>query len=137
VERKIIFQGYVMPKIKIELNSQMILEGELFDDEFFQKIERNFPLEFQMDRWGEELYGVFPIKIGNIEGDFQEVMDKGDVAYHPETGWFCIFWGKTPSSKGEEIRAALPVIKIGSFTGDWEKVSKLEPPVRAKIEIDK
>jgi hypothetical protein len=39
--------------------------------------------------------------------------------YWPPGSAFCIFFGPTPSSHGDEIRAASPVNVIGELKGDW------------------
>ncbi len=123
-----------MAKIKIILDSAIELLGELFENPLGKEIADNLPIELHMDRWGEELYGELGIKIKRQQGEFQEVMDIGDLAYHPDTTWFCIFWGPTLSSRKGEIRAAVPVIKVGKVSGDWERVSLLSTHVIAKIE---
>ena len=43
----------------------------------------------------------------------KEVVEIGDMAYWPEGSCFCIFWGRTPASKGNEIRAASEVNVFG------------------------
>jgi hypothetical protein len=43
---------------------------------------------------------------------------KGELGYWPDGKAFCIFFGKTPVSRGEEIRAASPVNIFGMVTDD-------------------
>ena len=50
--------------------------------------------------------------------DAKEVVSLGDVAYWPQGKAMCLFFGKTPVSKGEEIRPASPVNVIGKIKGD-------------------
>jgi uncharacterized protein len=42
----------------------------------------------------------------------------GALAYWPPGNAFCIFFGKTPASRGDEIRAASAVNSVGSIEGD-------------------
>ena len=48
----------------------------------------------------------------------KEVVDFGDLAYWPPGNAFCIFFGPTPASRGDEIRLASAVAVIGRITGD-------------------
>ena len=47
-----------------------------------------------------------------------ETVDLGDLGYWPPGKAFCIFFGKTPASEGDEIRPASPVNPIGRVIGD-------------------
>jgi hypothetical protein len=46
------------------------------------------------------------------------VVDAGELGYWPVGHAFCIFWGPTPASRGEEIRANSPVNVFGRLEGD-------------------
>ena len=71
------------------------------------------PIEGAANRWGDEIYFVIPVNI-EAEPDTKEVVSEGDVAYWPEGSCFCLFFGKTPASKGDEIRAASKVNVFGN-----------------------
>ena len=43
---------------------------------------------------------------------------KGDLGYWPVGNAFCIFFGRTPASRGDEIRPASPVNVFGRLEGD-------------------
>lgn len=118
--------------IVIDLGSVQ-LEGELLDNKAGRELAKNLPFSAEMGRWGEELYGPVEPSVGAIGDETMEVMDRGDLAYHDDTGWFCIFWGPTPSSHGEEIRAAFPVQKVGLADGDFDAVADLSPPVTVTV----
>lgn len=109
------------------------LRGELMDNEAGRRLAEHLPFSAGMGRWGEELYGPMEPAVGTIGSETQEVMDRGDLAYHDDTGWFCIFWGPTPSSDGDEIRAAFPVQKVGIADGDFNALAALSPPVSATV----
>jgi hypothetical protein len=42
----------------------------------------------------------------------------GALAYWPPGNAFCIFFGRTPASRGDEIRAASAVNRVGKIEGD-------------------
>ncbi|MFW6054710.1 MAG: cyclophilin-like fold protein, partial [Thermodesulfobacteriota bacterium] len=112
----------------------VVLTGELNDTKAGRALAEGLPFTVQAQRWGEEFYGNTDKKFGSLAETAQEVMEVGDLAYHDDTGWFCIFWGPTPSSQDREIRAAFPVQKVGRVQGDWDKVGALQAPVAIRVE---
>lgn len=50
--------------------------------------------------------------------DSKEVVEMGDIGYWPQGNAFCIFFGPTPASLGDEIRAASAVNLVGKVEGD-------------------
>ena len=69
-----------------------------------------------MNTWGDEIYFSIPVKIRLESG--QEIVDFGDLGYWPPGNAFCIFFGQTPMSNKDEIRAASAVIIFGKVVGD-------------------
>jgi hypothetical protein len=74
------------------------------------------PLELDLARWGEELYGTIPVKVD--EENSQTECEIGDLGYWPDGRGFCIFFGKTPASTGEKPIAASPVNIFAKIEGD-------------------
>ncbi len=123
--------------IKITLNDKVILKGGLLDTPAAEAIKACIPFKIRFNRWGKELYGVLDKEVVDFSDKEQDVMDKGDVAFHKESKWFCIFWGPTPCSVGDnKPKAAVPVCKIGNVSGDWGAVEKLAESVDGVVEID-
>ena len=75
------------------------------------------PLEAQANTWGEEIYFGIPVHLDEADGA-SDVVDMGDLGYWPAGHAFCIFFGRTPASKGDEIRAASAVNVFGRVEGD-------------------
>ena len=75
------------------------------------------PLEAQANTWGEEIYFGIPVHLDEADGA-SAVVDMGDLGYWPTGHAFCIFFGRTPASKGDEIRAASAVNVFGRVEGD-------------------
>jgi len=58
----------------------------------------------------------------------------GDLGYWPPGSAFCIFFGRTPSSQGEEIRPASPVNVFGKLAGDPTIFKKVRSGTQVKVE---
>jgi hypothetical protein len=74
------------------------------------------PLAVAGETWGDEIY--FRIPVNAKPEKPRETVELGDLGYWPPGSAFCIFFGRTPSSQGEEIRPASPVNVFGRLTGD-------------------
>ena len=66
------------------------------------------PISARANRWGDEIYFEIPVRLPQAD-DARDVMEAGELGYWPPGRAFCIFWGRTPASRGDEIRAASPV----------------------------
>ena len=64
----------------------------------------------------------------------REVVDFGDLAFWPPGNAFCIFFGPTPASRGDEIRPASPVAIVGRITGDAAQLKQV--PAGAAVAIE-
>ena len=102
-------------KIRITAG-KVSMEAELNDTDTAQKIWNALPIEKRGNTWGYEIYFSIPVKAK--EENAREVVDLGDIAYWPPGSAFCIFFGPTPASKGDECRAASPVNVVGKLLGD-------------------
>ena len=92
------------------------LEAELNDTFTAKAISNILPITAAANTWGDEIYFSMPITLELENG--QEVVDLGDLGYWPPGGAFCIFYGLTPASQGDEIRPASAVTIIGKVPGD-------------------
>ena len=92
------------------------LEAELNDTFTAKAISNILPITAAANTWGDEIYFSMPITLELENG--QEVVDLGDLGYWPPGGAFCIFYGLTPASRGDEIRPASAVTIIGKVQGD-------------------
>jgi hypothetical protein len=64
----------------------------------------------------------------------KETVEMGDIAYWPQGRAICIFFGKTPINKEDEIRAISPVSITGKAKGDLRLFKKISPGSRITIE---
>ncbi len=74
------------------------------------------PIKARANTWGDEIYFAIPVRLKEENG--REVMAMGELGYWPPGHAFCIFFGPTPASRGQEIRAASAVNPIGKVIGD-------------------
>lgn len=99
------------------------LQAELNDTKTAGALREILPLEGKANRWGKEVYFPIPLYL-EIEGG-KEVVEMGDLGYWPDGNCLCIFFGPTPASRKNEIRAASPVTVIGKVTGNPELLDKV------------
>ena len=103
-------------KIRIRCG-QIDKEAQLDDSSTAKTAYDNLPIKGSINRWGDEIYFDVPFHIG-LEVDAREVVFKGEIGFWPEGDCFCIFFGKTPMSEENEIRAASKVNVFGKIIGD-------------------
>jgi hypothetical protein len=98
-----------------------------------QAIWSVLPLEAPGDTWGDEIY--FRIPVALEEGAAaRPVVEAGDLGYWPPGRAFCIFFGPTPASRGDEIRPASPVHVFGRVDGDPAAFKRVTAGVRVRLE---
>ncbi len=64
----------------------------------------------------------------------KEVVEKGDLGYWPTGKAFCIFFGPTPASEGDEIRPASAVNIVGKVAGNTEVFKSIQQGTNIKLE---
>ena len=64
----------------------------------------------------------------------QEVVELGDLGYWPPSQAFCLFFGPTPASQGDEIRPASEVTVIGKIIGHSGVLKGVSPSNSVLIE---
>ena len=92
------------------------VEVELNGTKTAQTIWEALPITGRANLWGDEIYFSIPLNLELEAG--QELVNIGDLGYWPEGNAFCIFFGPTPVSRGDEIRPASPVTVFGKVIGD-------------------
>src|SRR5210317_234532 len=105
-----------MAKINISVGN-VSLEAQLLDTPTASKILEALPLESSANVWGDEIYFDIPLNLEQ-EPDARADVEVGDLAYWPAGPAFCIFFGPTPVSTGDQPRAYSPVNVFGRVLGD-------------------
>ena len=120
-------------KIKITAG-QVEAEAVLNDSLTAKNIWEALPIEAKANTWGDEIYFAIPVK-APLEKTAQELVEVGDLGYWPSGNAFCIFFGPTPMSRGQEIRPASAVNVIGRVSGDAKVFKKV--PSGAKVRLER
>src|SRR5919108_603325 len=94
----------------------LVAAAELNETKTATAIWTALPIEARGQTWGDEIY--FGIGIRADAEAPQEVVALGDLGDWPPGSAFCIFFGPTPMSQGNEIRPASPVTVVGRVAGD-------------------
>src|SRR5688572_724854 len=111
-----VLESAVLPnRIKITAG-EVAATATLNESATAQAIWSALPIEARGSTWGDEIYFAIPVDKG--EEDAKAVVDLGDLAYWPPGKAFCIFFGPTPASHGDECRPASPVNVVGKIDGD-------------------
>jgi len=95
---------------------QVTAEARLNDSKTAGAIWDALPIEATGETWGDEIY--FDIGLTAAPESPKETVESGDLGYWPPGRAFCIFFGPTPMSRGDEIRPASAVNVVGRLAGD-------------------
>ena len=118
--------------IRITAGSVQV-SATLNDTDTATAVANALPIEASANTWGDEIYFGIPVDAGLERG--QEVVVLGDLGYWPPGRAFCIFFGPTPASRGDEIRPASAVTVIGRVCGDATAFKQAPAGAHVTIEI--
>ena len=118
-------------KIRITAG-QVSATATLLENGTAEAIWQALPIEARGSTWGDEIY--FSIPVHQAEEDARETVELGDLGYWPPGTAFCIFFGPTPASRGQEIRPASPVNVVGRVDGDPLAFKQVASGSRVRLE---
>lgn len=118
-------------KIRITAEGIQVF-AELAETRTARAIWNALPIRAQAKTWGDEIY--FSIPVGEGPENPVEIVERGDLGYWPPGKAFCIFFGPTPYSMGEEIRPASAVNPVGKILGDPSVFRRVRDGVGIEIE---
>jgi hypothetical protein len=122
-----------MEKIIIEIEN-LAVPAELKDTPTAQKILKLLPIEDRANVWGEEIYFDIALQ-AELEPDASEEVQVGDLGYWPAGPAFCIFFGPTPVSRGNQPRAYSPVNVFGHVRGDAGQFKAVKAGAKISVTI--
>ena len=108
------------------------LEAQLNDTFTAQAIRNMLPISAAANTWGDEIYFSIPMTLELENG--RDVVELGDLGYWPPGRAFCIFFGTTPASQGDEIRPASAVTVVGKVLGDVTTLKEVSTGEQVSIE---
>jgi uncharacterized protein len=111
------------------------MTAELNDSPTACAIHAALPLEASAQTWGDEIYFRIPVE-QKLDGTALEVVAVGDLGYWPTGRAFCIFFGPTPASRGDEIRPASAVNLVGKVVGDAKAFRAVQDGDLVRLERD-
>ena len=111
-----------------EVSATATLDGSRTADAVWAAL----PLEAKASTWGDEIY--FDIGLAIKAESPKEVVDMGDLGFWPPGSAFCIFFGRTPASVGDEIRPASAVNVFGRVDGDPAVFKTVRAGARVRLE---
>ena len=123
-----------MPSNIVITAGSIRLEAELNATFTAQAIRNILPLTAAANTWGDEIYFSMPVTLELENG--QDVVEMGDLGYWPPGRAFCIFFGTTPASQGDEIRPASAVTVVGKVQGEVTTLKQVSAGEQVSIEAD-
>ena len=107
------------------------LDASLNDGATAGAIWDALPVSNSGNTWGDEIYFRIPVDAEGV--NLNEVVEFGDLAFWPPGNAFCIFFGPTPASRGDEIRAASGVEVVGRILGDATRLRQVSAGTNVTI----
>ncbi len=120
-----------MARVRFDFG-EVKIEAETLETPTAEKILAFLPLEATAQTWGEEVYFGIGVSAAR-EAGASDVVSLGDIAYWPDGEAIAIGFGRTPVSRGDEIRLASPVNVWARATDDVRKLSGVRAGTRCAV----
>jgi hypothetical protein len=122
-----------MTRIRFDFGA-LVLDAELLDTPTARAIAAALPLSSSALTWGEEVYFEVPVNTSR-EPDARAVVALGEVAYWPDGPAIALGFGRTPISRGDEIRLASPCNVFARIVGDIKQLAMVKAGTPVKVTV--
>jgi hypothetical protein len=122
-----------MARIRFDFGT-LTLDAELLDTATAKAIAAALPVSSSALTWGDEVYFDVPVEVKR-EASARAVVELGEIAYWPDGPAIALGFGRTPISKGSEIRLASPCNIFAKALGDMKALAKVKAGTTVKVTV--
>ncbi len=123
-----------MPERKIIISTEKLrMEAILVEGSSADIFWNTLPITGRANTWGDEIYFNVNLQMP-LDDDASDIVESGDIAFWPPGSAFCIFFGRTPASLGDEVRAASAVNVLGKIDGDEREFRSVPSGEEVRLE---
>jgi len=120
-----------MSRIRFDFGT-LTLDAELFDTPTAKAIAAALPITSSALTWGEEVYFDVSVDVDR-EANARAVVELGEIAYWPDGPAIALGFGRTPISKGGEIRLASPCNIFAKALDDMKLLATIKVGAKVKV----
>ena len=121
-----------MRRLKLTIGP-VTLTADLLDTPTAQALYAKAPFTSRAQRWGEEVYFATPVSASRERGA-RAVVEPGELAFWVEGDSIAIGFGRTPVSRGDEIRLAAATNIWGRAAEDVRRLAVVKEGDPIKVE---
>jgi hypothetical protein len=123
-----------MPERKIIISTEKFrMEAILTEGSSADMFWNALPLTGRANTWGDEIYFNVNLQM-QLDSNASDIVESGNIAFWPPGSAFCIFFGRTPASLGDEVRAASAVNVLGKIDGDEREFRSVPSGEEVRLE---